>query len=119
MEDSGGNGDDILFGEDGNDTLWAGAAYSGTFFGDRLHGGAGADYLGVGPLQAGQTAFVSMDGGIGDDILDGRTATGTIMFGGGGNDTILGSQTSIDGAWDAFNGGDGDDVVYGGLGYSN
>ena len=116
---AGGMGDDILYGEDGNDTLWAGAAYAGTFFGDRLYGGAGADFLGVGPLQAGQIAFVSMDGGTGDDILDGRTATGTLMFGGAGNDTILGSQSSIDGAWDAFNGGDGDDVVYGGLGYAN
>lgn len=116
---AGGQGDDILFGDDGNDTLWAGPSYYATFFGDRLHGGAGADYLGVGPLAQGQTAFVSMDGGSGDDTLDGRTATGTLMFGGAGNDIILGSQTSIDGAWDAFNGGDGDDIVYAGLGYSN
>ena len=116
---AGGKGDDSLYGGDGNDTLFAGPAIVGNSYGDRLFGGAGADYLGVGPLGSGEVAKVQMDGGAGDDILDGRTSDQTILFGGAGNDTLLGSQTLNDGSWDAFNGGDGDDIVYGGWGYSN
>jgi Ca2+-binding RTX toxin-like protein len=99
----GGAGNDLLVGDAGDDVLDGGAGI------DELQGGDGDDvlYAGEGDVLFGQGgsdvlqgrgAFYA-DGGAGDDWVEGATS----MFGGEGNDTIVGSGT-------AANGGAGDDT---------
>ena len=104
----GGDGDDVIdgrpsqygariFGEAGNDTLYASAS-----FGGGVSGGDGDDLIyGGGSLIRGdggndtilfnQFASVTALGGEGNDRLDARTTSGALrLFGGDGADTILG-----------------------------
>ena len=99
----GGDGDDVLSGDNGDDTL------SGELGFDFLQGGGGAD---------------SLDGGDQDDELFGGMG-GDVLIGGAGNDLLVGAVTTRDNPdfealqaaldFDAhvFDGGDGNDLIYG------
>jgi Ca2+-binding RTX toxin-like protein len=71
-----GNGNDILYGLAGNDTLWGGGGR------DRLYGGAGLDDL----FSTGNRSILR--GGAGMDAL---TSSGdhSIMYGGAGHDNLV------------------------------
>jgi Ca2+-binding RTX toxin-like protein len=87
----GGPGDDIVFGERGNDTLRGGEGDDQLFGGigdDLLEGGSGADRL-FGGFGADQ-----IDGEAGDDYVHGDATVDTIVDGGGGIDT-LGYATGV------------------------
>ncbi len=108
----GGDGQDMLQGGAGNDTVFGGAGndlIDGGGGNDTLQGGEGDDTMagdGQGQMlgEAGNdvlTAYGSntivMDGGAGDDWLAGAS----LMFGGLGNDTLVGSgNTAYGGAGD-------------------
>jgi Ca2+-binding RTX toxin-like protein len=120
---AGGAGDDLIdfsnaeavvaanvTGGDGNDTMDVAGIFAGSF-----SGGAGNDVLSIGTLGAG----ASIDMGAGDervviDSVGSDTAGVASIFGGDGNDTIsVGSGatgTSID---LVFDGGAGNDIIYG------
>jgi Ca2+-binding RTX toxin-like protein len=55
-----------------------------------------------------------LDGGEGNDILDGRESALSQALGGAGNDTIYGSLIAVGGGFDQLDGGDGEDRIYGG-----
>lgn len=116
---AGGDGVDFLYGEGGDDTIFLGS--SNTFPWQFASGGAGADFITVGPMDAGEGADANMDGGDGNDILDARLATGIVLIGGAGNDIIIGSNvlSNNNDAGNAINAGAGDDIVYAGLGYES
>ena len=120
---NGLGGNDTLLGGGGNDQILAG---SGT---DSLDGGAGFDMLSYfsdtsginvslffstasGGNATGDTIsnFENVTGGIGDDTLQG-TATGNVLFGYNGNDTMNGL-----GGNDTLRGGYGEDYLLGGGG---
>ncbi|NJO50955.1 MAG: calcium-binding protein [Leptolyngbyaceae cyanobacterium RM2_2_4] len=84
---TGGNGDDIIFGILGNDSL------SGKNGNDRIFGGTGNDTISGG--NGNDRNF----GGIGSDILNA----------GVGNDTLLGQEGE-----DILNADNGDDLLWGG-----
>ena len=94
----GGDGDDVLIGGGGNDTLKGGRGN------DVILGGAGNDTL---------------DGGKGNDCLFGGEGNDTLhggkgndwLFGGGGNDRLYGGKGN-----DHLYGGAGNDVLRGGRG---
>ena len=115
---AGGQGADTLFGNQGADVLSGGAG------GDTLNGGGGSDTLSysgsaigvVISLEAGSatggdatgdviSGFESIEGGNGNDVLEGDGGANTI-FGGAGNDVLLGS-----GGGDIMNGGSGSDLL--------
>src|SRR3546814_825720 len=73
----GGNSSDILNGGDGNDTLDGGNSA------DILYGGGGAD-----TLRGGNSADV-LNGGTGNDVLDGGNSRDTYVFADAGSDTIV------------------------------
>ena len=85
----GGDGDKILYGGAGDDTL---------------NGGRGNDYL------RGEDGADTLYGGAGDDILRGDDGDDT-LYGGAGDDFLWGFGDD-----DTLEGGDGDDVLYGGAG---
>ena len=85
----GGDGDDILTGSVGSDTLV---------------GGAGDDLL------KGNRGIDNLDGGEGNDTLDGGMGD-DVLYGGEGNDVLDGDQQD-----DFLDGGAGDDVLRGGAG---
>jgi Ca2+-binding RTX toxin-like protein len=131
---SGGDGNDLIFGADGDDTI------NGQSENDQLFGGAGDDSLiggsqndtlygedGADTLKGGNAAD-TVDGGAGGDLLEGGGGNNT-MFGRAGKDTIIGTsgrdfveggddQDSIEGAAgdDTINGGDQNDTIHGGDG---
>jgi Ca2+-binding RTX toxin-like protein len=87
----GGPGNDIVFGERGNDTLRGGEGD------DQLFGGIGDDLLEGGPGNdrlVGGFGADSIDGGPGDDYVHGDGTVDTIVDGGGGIDT-LGYATGV------------------------
>ncbi len=99
-----GNHADLMFGLDGNDTMYGGAdntSYYGTF--------------GLGSMRGGDVMY----GGEGDDLMYGDYAAGNgfseqgndVLMGGAGNDTIYGGEGD-----DLIAGGSGDDVLTGGAG---
>jgi Ca2+-binding RTX toxin-like protein len=81
----GGPGDDVVFGERGNDILNGGEGN------DRLFGGIGDDLLRGGPGNdrlAGGLGFDSIDGEAGDDFVRGDGTIDRIFDSGGGADTL-------------------------------
>ena len=81
----GGPGDDVVFGERGNDILRGGPGN------DRLYGGIGDDRLEGGPgndLLAGGFGADTIDGQEGDDYVRGDGTIDHIHDTGGGNDTL-------------------------------
>jgi Ca2+-binding RTX toxin-like protein len=81
----GGPGDDIVYGERGNDTLLGGPGN------DQLFGGIGDDLLRGGPGNdrlAGGFGADSIDGEEGDDYVRGDSTIDRIFYTGGGNDTL-------------------------------
>jgi Ca2+-binding RTX toxin-like protein len=81
----GGPGDDVVFGERGNDILRGGPGN------DRLYGGIGDDLLEGGPgndLLAGGFGADTIDGQEGDDYVRGDGTIDHIHDTGGGNDTL-------------------------------
>ncbi len=82
----GGPGDDIVFGERGNDILRGGEGN------DQLFGGIGDDLLDGGPGNdrlSGGFGADSIDGAAGDDYVHGDGTVDTIIdSGAGGNDTL-------------------------------
>ncbi len=89
-----------------------------------LNSGSGDDTVNVGDLSLVNGVFLSIQGGVGDDLL---SAVGSpignvrlIMDGGDGNDTVLGGlddETLLGSAGtDSLNGGAGNDTLNGGTG---
>jgi Ca2+-binding RTX toxin-like protein len=113
----GGPGNDTLVGQGGHDTLVGGAGH------DTLLGKAGDDLLSGGP---GRDQLLGAEG---NDFLEGGEDADTvvgeegddILCGAGGADTVTGSAGSdyLDGSAgnDTLTGGVGDDVLVGGTGF--
>ena len=111
-------GDDTLLGGDGNDTLDGGDGA------DLLVGGTGVDVASYATSSVGVTAslanatlnkgsaagdrYEGIEGLQGSDFADRLQAarTGSVLFGGGGDDTLIGSDGN-----DSIAGGDGDDLI--------
>ena len=92
---SGGNGDDILIGNDYQNTL------SGSGGDDLLYGGEGSDFLygGLGDDYIwGATGKDMISAGDGDDVIDGG-AERDVINGGGGNDVITDTDAARDIIW--------------------
>jgi hypothetical protein len=103
----GGEGDDLLSGLDGADTLKAGGGD------DQLLGGGGADSLLAGAGDDRLLGGGDVDallGEAGDDILQGGSGDDQ-LFGGSDSDRLSGGSGS-----DLLDGGAGDDVIDGGSG---
>lgn len=98
----GGAGNDILDGGAGDDTLRGGAGN------DTLYGGDGNDTLGEQYNLYGGDNRDTLYGGDGNDTLYGEE-----LYGGSGNDTLY---PTINGPVSYVNGGEGDDIIYGGYG---
>jgi Ca2+-binding RTX toxin-like protein len=97
----GGSGNDVLWGNAGNDSIIGGTGD------DKQWGGAGNDVL------AGGEGNDSLLGGVGNDKLDGGAGNDTLL-GGAGNDTLdggAGNDTLIGGSGtDTLVGSDGSDL---------
>lgn len=93
-----GPGDDIVFGGNGNDVIYGGAGN------DRLFGDAGHDIL------YGEDGDDYLSGGAGNDVLYGG-AGNDILYGDAGNDILYGGDGD-----DVLHDGDGEDIVMGGAG---
>jgi Ca2+-binding RTX toxin-like protein len=94
----GGEGDDVVYGERGNDTLLGGPGN------DQLFGGIGDDLLEGGPGNdrlAGGFGADSIDGEEGDDYVRGDTTIDRIFDTGGGTDTLSFSTGITPGFGDA------------------
>ena len=91
-------GDNLLYGDSGNDIILSGAGY------DLIYGGSGDDFISTG---AGRNAAY---GGDGKDIILGGSDIDR-LFGDSGNDIIFGFEDD-----DIINGGAGKDHIYGGRG---
>lgn len=91
----GGAGDDVIdtifsgyfYGDDGNDTLTATEGYYGYDSTMRLYGGAGNDMLAAYVSQ--DAAVVFLDGGDGDDTIDGDAFVGGLTARGGDGDDVI------------------------------
>ncbi len=122
----GSGGDDTINGGDGNDTI----QFTGTTNGfDAINGGLGTDTIsalasstviglssvtGIEVISAGAFTGVSIAGSANNDTLNFAGVTLTAISkidGGGGNDTITGSDAA-----DTILGSAGDDILSGGLG---
>jgi hypothetical protein len=107
----GGKGDDFLFGGDGNDTLFGAKGddfMQGGLGADSFQGGQGTDTVDYSDATSGMTVYVNYNtatgyaagdtftnvenlvGGAYDDLLQAGSAGKA--FGGGGNDTLFGSN---------------------------
>ncbi|MGD8577205.1 MAG: retention module-containing protein [Thiohalophilus sp.] len=121
----GGEGDDELVGMGGPDTIYGGEGDDlvvGLGGPDELHGGEGADEI------IGHGGRDTMYGDAGDDVMSGGGAPDTLyggegndtMYGGGGPDTLYGGEgddtLAGDGGPDVLNGGEGADILIGGGG---
>ena len=95
----GGDNDDTIDGNGGNDTLYGGDGH------DKLYGNAGDDTIYGGD---GKDAIF---GSAGDDIIHGGDGNDSLI-GGVGADTIYGGAGIVDHIY----GNDGDDILYGGAG---
>ena len=125
----GGNGNDVITGDDLDDDLIFGDAGNDTISGlggddeidggngnDTLEGGAGDDVIRAGNGNdtaiggddpVGDDGGDDIDGGNGDDKIAGRRGDDTIK-GGNGNDTLNGQRGD-----DIIDGGAGDDLIIG------
>ena len=126
----GGDGNDFLFGGDGDDTLEGGQGYDFLWGGDgndtltdagtdfqatTMYGGAGNDSLTV------TSGRGSLSGEEGDDTLTAQNLDAghfSFLFGGNGNDALIGGIgiDTLDGGsgLDTLTGGAGDDLLRGG-----
>ncbi len=105
-----------IYGDDGNDYLWASSGddviYGGTG-NDDIYGGLGNDTL------YGEDGNDTIRGAGGQDVIDGGDGNDTlyggddndIIYGGAGNDKIYGDDGD-----DTLYGGDGNDTINGGVG---
>ncbi len=108
-----GAGDDVIdsayggyfSGEDGNDTLSAVDGYYGYNSNIRLYGGAGNDVLTGYVSQDG--AVTLLDGGDGDDTIDGEAFVGGLTARGGDGDDVI----SVTFYAARAEGGDGNDTI--------
>jgi len=135
----GGSEDDLIYGEEGLDQIWGDDGNDQLFGGDQedtLYGGLGQDLLvaGAGTVNRlygdeDDDTLIGSDEGSDDPNLNDTTYFGDILDGGtgddniqglGGADTILGGTGNdiIDGGnhGDLINGDTGNDVIYGGSG---
>ena len=140
----GGDGDDLISGDRGEDSIRGGAGndtLSGDLDDDQLFGGDGADSLvgGLGnDLLRGGNDDDRLNGNAGNDTLEGELGNDTLL-GGSGNDLARGGsgadsikgQSGLDTLFggggndtirgeagnDVINGGDGDDSIRGGTGH--
>ncbi|MBS0310274.1 MAG: hypothetical protein JSR88_02910, partial [Proteobacteria bacterium] len=103
----GNSGYNVLWGLDGNDTLYAGN-------GDEAYGGTGNDTLYAENTSGNYTDLYGEDG---DDILTGGAGMNTLM-GGLGNDAIIGGSGTNFIYGDDWLGAGGNDVIFGGTGYN-
>lgn len=94
----GGEGDDIIQGASGNDTIRGGEGWNFVF------GGSGTDTI------EGGSKSDKLYGEDGDDVVSGGSGS-DVIFGGMGGDTIHGGNDD-----DHINGDGGDDVITGGAG---
>lgn len=108
---AGGAGDDDILGIDGNDTLCGGEGNDriagGAGMIDLIDGGPGDDVLAGGLLITASPPCGPVEGFGGEPFPPG-TPAGNRIFGGPGNDSILGA-----GAGDGLHGGAGDDCLMG------
>ncbi|MDG2359977.1 MAG: Calx-beta domain-containing protein, partial [Planctomycetaceae bacterium] len=93
----------------GNDTITINDINNVGFFVLRVNGDAGTDTITGSGALVGNVPII-IDGGLGDDTLNGTTG-GDLIFGRAGLDTI-----DAQGGADTLNGGDGDDIIDGGDG---
>ncbi len=115
----GGADDDFLYGGTGADTLNGGSGNDQLFIDsalDVVDGGAGTDRVRFETSSAlniaisNYTSVERVDGGSGNDTLDGTgVVTGLTILGFGGDDTLIGGGVS-----DQIQGGDGNDSLTGG-----
>ena len=113
---TGGNGDDIFFGNSGANHL------NGSGGDDQMNGRGGDDLIqgAIGDdILVGGAGDDIVDGGIGDDVIGGRIGD-DVLSGGDGDDRLFGQlgDDIIDGGTgnDQINGGVGDDLLAGGEG---
>ena len=132
-------GDDVLVGNTGNDRMYGGAGNDRMIWNngdgsDRMEGGAGNDTTQVNGSDTDGDQFTIAANGARVDFdrvnlipfsLDIGSTETLDVNGGGGNDTITGSngldgkiRLDLDGGagWDVLKGGDGDDRLTGGVG---
>jgi Ca2+-binding RTX toxin-like protein len=107
---AGGGHDTVMLGLDGG--IWGGRGDDQIFLLDSFRGEAygedGNDYMNI----TGLTSDARIDGGDGHDMIDcSGNQFGLVVFGGTGNDTILGSDFA-----DELHGDEGNDVIEGGGG---
>jgi serralysin len=116
----GDAGDDLIFGEDGNDRI-SGDAGADTIYGgignDYATGGSEADTIYGGNEAVGGDSYLSGEAGIdtifgqdGNDLIDGGTES-DFLYGGNGLDTLYAGAGD-----DLIEGGAGTDGLYGGAG---
>ncbi|MEP3247441.1 MAG: Ig-like domain-containing protein [Sneathiella sp.] len=120
---TGGAGDDVMYGDSGNDGENGGD--------DTMEGGAGNDQMlgeGGDDLLRGDAGDDEMSGGAGNDELRGGEGRDDVsgdsgddlMYGGAGNDTMSGGDGNDtmmgDGGDDSMDGGTGNDQMHGGDG---
>jgi Ca2+-binding RTX toxin-like protein len=104
---TGGAGNDLLIGSNGNDTM------SGNAGNDTIRGNDGNDIIngnGGNDSLSGNAGDDTMTGGGGNDVASGGAGEDDI-FGNGGNDTLIGDSEG-----DSLFGGAGNDDLRGGLG---
>jgi Ca2+-binding RTX toxin-like protein len=118
----GGAGADVLIGYEGDTArytgsgsevvvrLWNGSGQGGDAEGDALVGILNVIGSAHGDALVGSTARNRLEGGEGNDYLDGLQNDDTLR-GGGGDDVLVGGAHR-----DALDGGDGDDMLVGGSG---
>ena len=112
---TGGDGDDLIYGSEGGDTVSAGAGR------DRVYGNGGIDTIGGG------SGDDTLDGGAGSDTISGDGGA-DLLVGGAGDDILFAftsGGTGDDGAINYVYGdfgtagnepGSGDDTLHGGIG---
>lgn len=110
----GGDGDDLIQGGDGKDHVYGGAGA------DTLNGGASNDYLHYDSDTVGVTVNLATGRGYGGEAEGDIISGFENVYGGSGNDTLIGSS-SVDilygnGGNDRLEGGAKNDTLYGGAG---
>src|SRR2546428_3849126 len=74
-----------------------------------IDSGAGADAIRIGDLRGTALAFIEVEAGAGNDVVDGSATNATLTIrGGAGDDTLFGGSGN-----DRIEGGDGRDTIHG------